>query len=531
MSPTTRKETEVNPQSRRNFLVSAGAVSASAIVPAGLAACGGGDDDEAVGTLTVDEQLALTATQAVDAIKTGRMSAVAYTQTLLSRAVRLQDLNSMISLNWDKALAAATEIDRKRRSGETLPALAGLPIVVKDNINTVDLPTTGATSALRNVRPTSNQPTLQRLIDAGAIVLGKANLHELAFGTTNTNLTPFAGVCQNPYDKRRVPGGSSGGTGTAVAARIATAGLGSDTGGSVRIPAALCGIAGLRPTVGNGGAQRRYSGSGVLPISHTRDTIGPMARTVADVALLDSVMSGNALPAAVSLSGLRIGVPASFWAGVDNEVVSVVTAARTRLQAAGVTFVNVDMPGIWALDDQVSFTVVLHEAGSDIPAYLAATGVTGVTLADIAAGVSSPDVKGPIAAVLADPTAGAYDNALNVLRPQMQTTYASYFADNQLDAMFFPTTSIQAPLIDVINGSGTVSINGGPPVDTFANMIRNSDPGSNTGVPGLTLPAGRTAAGMPVGLSLDGPMGGDSRLLAIGIAMEAVLGLLPAPNV
>jgi indoleacetamide hydrolase len=174
---------------------------------------------------------------------------------------------------------------------------------------------------------------------------------------------------------------------------------------------------------------------------------------------------------------------------------------------------------------------VLHEAGIDIPAYLAATGVVGITLADIAAGVSSPDVVGPISAVLADPTAAAYDNAINVLRPQMQATYASYFADNQLDAMMFPTTSIQAPVIDLVNGSSTVSINGGPPVDTFANMIRNSDPGSNTGVPGLTLPAGLTAAGMPVGMSLDGPMGGDSRLLGIGIAMEAVLGLMPAPRV
>ena len=511
--------------SRRDFVVASGAFTVSAITGASLSGCGGGS------ALSVEEQLALTATQAVEAIRTGRLSAVGYTETLLARAERLSDLNSLIALNRTKALAAARAIDAKRDRGETLPALAGLPIVVKDNINTVDLPTTGGTAALKNVQPPLNAPTLQRLIDAGAIVLAKANLHELAFGTTSTNFTPFAGAVHNPYDKTRVPGGSSGGTGAAVAARIAPAGLGTDTGGSVRIPAALCGIAGLRPTVANGGAQRRYDGSGVLPISHTRDTIGPMARTVADVALLDAAMSGKAMPTAVSLNGLRIGVPASFWTGVDNEVVAVVSAARAKLQTAGVTFVDIDMPGIWSLDDQVSFTVVLHEAGIDIPAYLAATGVQGITLADIAAGVSSPDVKGPMSAVLADPTAAAYGNAINVLRPQMQAMYASYFANNQLDAMMFPTTSIQAPVIDLVNGSSTVSINGGPQVNTFDNMIRNSDPGSNTGVPGLTLPAGLTAAGMPVGMSLDGPMGGDSRLLGIGIAMEAVLGLMPAPRV
>lgn len=513
---------------RRSFLKSAAMIAGASSFSVSLVGCGGGDEDDVLG----EEQLvALTASQAVNAMATGRVSAESYVRTLLLRAQRLSNLNAFIALNTEAAIAAAQAIDVRRKAGQPLGSLAGLPIVVKDNINTKDLPTTGATAALKNVRPTSNAPALQRLLDAGAIVLGKANLHELAFGTTSTNLTPFAGPVRNPYDTTRVPGGSSGGTGAAVAARLGPAGLGSDTGGSVRIPAALCGIAGLRPTVGNGGAERRYDGSGVLPISHTRDTIGPMARTVADVALLDAVMSGKAVPSAVPLSGLRVGVPASFWTGVDAEVVSVMSSARSKLQAAGVVFVDVDMPDIWALDDQVSFTVVLHEAGIDIPAYLAATGVTGVTLADIAAGVSSPDVKGPMASVLADPTAAAYDNAINVLRPQMQVRYASYFADNRLDAMFFPTTSIQAPKIDLVNGSGTVSINGGPPVDTFMSMIRNSDPGSNTGVPGLSLPAGLTAAGMPVGLSLDGPMGSDSRLLGIGMAMEAVLGLLPAPKV
>ena len=125
-------------------------------------------------------------------------------------------------------------------------------------------------------------------------MIGKANMHELAFGITSTNLSSFAGPVKNPYDKTRIPGGSSGGTAAAIAAGIVSCGLGSDTGGSTRVPAALCGIVGLRPSVGNGGAERRYDDANmVVPISHTRDTVGPMGRTVADVALLDSVITGT----------------------------------------------------------------------------------------------------------------------------------------------------------------------------------------------------------------------------------------------
>ncbi|MDM0106600.1 indoleacetamide hydrolase [Variovorax sp. J22R24] len=476
------------------------------------------------------EQVALTASQAVDAIRNGRLSAEVYVTTLLERAEQQSGLNSMIALNKAGALAAARKVDAARASGATLPPLAGLPIVVKDNINTSDMPTTGGTPALKDVRPTANAPTLQRLIDAGAIVLGKANMHELAFGTTSTNFTSFAGTVHNPYDVRRVPGGSSGGTGAAIAARIAPAGLGTDTGGSVRIPAALCGIAGLRPTVGNGGAQRRYDGTGVLPISRTRDTIGPMGRTVADVALLDAVVTGASIAKPVQLSGLRLGVPASFWKDTETQVATVMASARTRLQSAGVVFVDIDTVGLWELDAKVSFQVVLHEAGQDIPAYLVATGVKGVTLADIAAKVASPDVKGPMGAVLGDVTAAEYQAAITQYRPQMQALYARYFADNRLDAMMFPTTSVVAPVIDSRDGSSKISVNGGPLVETFATMIRNSDPGSTTGVPGITLPAGLTATGLPVGLSLDGPMGSDAKLLGIGLSMESLLGVLPPPT-
>ena len=477
------------------------------------------------------EQLQLTAVQAIDAIHDGRLGALAYVTSLLERAKALQGLNALIVLDADRALAAAAKVDAMRLRGVKLPALAGLPIVVKDNINTAELPTTAGTAALRHVHPKHNSPSLQKLLDAGAVLLGKANLHELAFGITSTNLTSFAGAVKNPYDTTRIAGGSSGGTAAAIAARIAPAGLGTDTGGSTRIPAALCGIAGFRPSVGNGLAQRRYvDTNAVVPISHTRDTIGPMARSVADVALLDAVITGAPLAVPVPLPGLRIGVPPSFWAGLDAQLAEVVTAAKARLADAGVVFVDVDTAGLQALNNDISLQLALHEPITDIPAYLAATGVAGITLADIAAQIASPDVKGAFDAILADAFGGAYGAALHVHRPKLQALYADYFAANRLDAMLFPTAIAPAIPIDLAAGSGQVSIDGGPLVDTFGAFIRNTDPGSNAGIPGLSLPAGLTADGLPVGLELDGPLGSDTRLLGIGQSFETLLGPLAAPR-
>ncbi len=514
--------------SRRSVLKAGSSVAAASWVGATLAGCG----TLAAAPPSTAEQLAMTSTQALAAMRSGSLSAEAYATTLIARAEALKGLNTLIVLDKAGALAAARKVDAMRRSGAPLPALAGLVIVVKDNINTADLPTTGGTPALRSVQPKANAPSLQKLIDAGAIVLGKTNLHELAFGITSTNLSPFAGAVKNPYDTTRIPGGSSGGTAAAIAARIVTSGLGTDTGGSTRVPAALCGIVGLRPSVGNGGVQRRYTDThAVVPISHTRDTVGPMGRTVADVALLDSVISGSPLASAVALKGLRIGVPASFWSGLDDGLAAVVMAAKARLAGAGVVFVDVDTVGLSALNDKVSFQIALHEPIADIPAYLAATGVNGITVADIAAQVASPDVKGAFGAILADAFGAAYEAAIMVHRLQMQALYAAYFRDNALDAMMFPTTVLPAVAIDAVNGSGKVVINGGPPADTFGSFIRNTDRGSNAGIPGLSLPAGLTAGGLPVGLEFDGPVGSDARLLGIGLAVEAVLGVLKAPPV
>jgi mandelamide amidase len=470
----------------------------------------------------------MSATDIVAAIRAKTITAVSVVQAALDRAEAVKDLNAMIVLNKDGALAAARKVD----AGETSGPLAGLPVVIKDNINTADMPTSGGTPALQNARPTRNAPSLQKLLDAGAIVIGKTNMHELAFGITSTNLSSFAGAVKNPYDISRIPGGSSGGTATAIAARIVTCGLGSDTGASTRLPAALTGTVGFRPSVGNGGSERRYHDDNqVVPISHTRDTVGPMGRTVADVALLNSVITGAAMALAEPLRGKRLGIPASFWNGLDRELESVAKAARQRLADAGVVLVDIDIAGLFDLNEKVSFPVALHEPIADIPAYLKASGIEGVTLADIAGAIASPDVKGAFGAITADAFGAAYPDAMKVHRPALQKLYADYFRDNRLDAALFPTTPAPAPLIDLEAGSAEMSINGGAPAPTFGTMIRNTDPGSNAGIPGLSLYAGMTPGGLPVGLEIDGPLGSDGQLLGLGLAIEAVLGTAPAPKI
>ena len=480
-------------------------------------------------TWTVDEQLALSATEAVAAIQSGRLKAADYMATLLARAAALSSLNALTTLELDGALAAARRIDALPAAEKARLPLAGLPIVVKDNINTAGLQTSAGTPALEGFAPATNAPSVQRLIDAGAIILGKANMHELAFGITSNN--GAFGPVRNPYDLSKIPGGSSGGNAAGVAARFAPAGIGSDTGGSTRIPAALCGIVGFRPTVG------RYPGTGtlagvmeVVPIAHTRDTPGPIARSVADVALLDAVITAEplALPRA-DLPGLRLGVARrSFFADLDPGLEQVVDEALRRLQDSGVVLIEVDIANLEDLNARVGFPVALFEAGTDLPVYLEANG-TGVTLNELVGAIASPDVKAVFEQSVIGPAAipeSVYRQAIEVFRPQLQASYRSAFDDHALDALVFPTTPLPAR---PIGQDETVELNGRQ-VSTLLTYIRHTDPGSNAGIPGVSVPIGLTGDGLPVGLELDGPARSDRRLLAIAKAVEGVFGFLPAPR-
>jgi Asp-tRNA(Asn)/Glu-tRNA(Gln) amidotransferase A subunit family amidase len=473
----------------------------------------------------------LSAAQAVRAIRTGELPARSYVVALLNRARYVAHLNALIEVDERGALERAAVIDDIIRSGKTPPPLAGLPIVVKDNINSASLPATGGTLALKNFRPEKNAPALQALLDAGAIPIAKANLHELGFGITSTNLAPFAGPVRNPYDPKLIAGGSSGGTGAAISARIVPAGLSTDCGGSIRIPAALTGTVGFRPSVGNGGSQRRYNSSGIQSISHTRDTIGVMARTVEDVAMIDAILSGSDTVRPGLLSGLRLGVPPCYWRGLDREVEAVMMHARMKLSQAGITLVDIDLPGLTELNAMSAGPIVSHEPLFDIQAYLSANGAGTISLGSILNQISSPDVREAFRSMKQSFSKDAYSAAVNVYRPQLQALYADYFSNHQIDAIFSPTVPVPAIPVDLGRGTGEVSINGAAPVHAFAVYIQNTDPGSNPGIPGISLPAGMTANGLPIGMSLDGPLGSDEKLLAIGMALEILVGSVPAPRI
>ena len=461
-------------------------------------------------------------------LRAKQITSVELTQAYLTRAAANADLNAFITLDGPRALQAARRADEALASGgPPKGALHGVPLVVKDNVHVAGMPSSAGTPALRGFVPSVDAPTVKRLLDAGAIILGKTNMHELAFGISGYNEGFFTAQpigTRNPYDRTRIAGGSSSGTGAAIAARLAPGGLGSDTGGSVRIPAALTAGSGLRPTLG------RYSQEGVTPIAHSRDTVGPMARTVADVALLDAVVTQGKIPAVAALQGIRLGVyRAYFFADLDADTKTVIDAALDKLRAAGVTIVDVDMPDLKRLNDAASFPVAFYEAYDDLAAYLSKY-QTGKTVEQVAAAIASKDVKGTyetlvIPRKLPGPNglldaAPIYRMAMAEARPALAKHYVDTFARFGVEALVAPTT----PAVAVAQGPQASSL------ETFLRFIRNTDPGSNAGIPGLTIPAGLgPSTGMPVGLSLDGPRGSDERLLAIGMAIEKLVGRTPAP--
>ncbi|MGH8259929.1 MAG: indoleacetamide hydrolase, partial [Steroidobacteraceae bacterium] len=411
--------------------------------------------------------------------------------------------------------------DVRQRTGHPIGPLHGVPLALKDNLDTLDHPTTAGTPALRGHRPRTNGIVVQRLIDAGAIVLGKANLHELAFGVTSNNAE--FGPARNPYDPTRIPGGSSGGTGIAVAARLAPAGIGTDTGGSIRVPAALCGIVGFRPTTG------RWPQGGIVPISHTRDTAGPMTCTVVDAALLDSVVTDDrSTLARTALSGLRLGVPRRhFHEDLDPDVAGAMAAVLARLEESGVILIERDVPDVTELDRAAGFPIALYEAVRDIDRYLNEHS-SPLDLSRIASEIASPDVRELLSGALGSHriTDDAYRAALLDYRPALQRAYRRFFAEHNLAAAIFPTTPLAAAPI----GEDTTCELDGRRVPTFVTFTRNTAPGSLAGIPGISLPAGLSAAGLPIGVSLDGPAGQDRRLLALAAAIEPVLPALPRPR-
>ncbi len=475
------------------------------------------------GAREVVDYHSLSLTESARLIREGKIRSRDLVAAAIEQAKATRDLNAFITLDREAALKAAQAADAARASGERLGALHGVPVVIKDNIHVAGMPNTAGTPTLRAFTPKENAPVVQALIDAGAIVLGKNNMHELAFSVTSNNAT--FGPVRNPYDRARFAGGSSGGTAAAIAARIVAGGLGTDTGGSVRIPAALTGIAGLRPTSG------RYSLEGVTPFSHTRDTVGPMGRTVADVVLLDQVITGDmSAVQPAEMKRVRLGVARDpFYASLDSEVAHIMQRTLDKLRAAGATLVDVEIPDFSATSDRIGPTVGYFEARTDLTAYLAKYRPQ-VSLTDLAAEIASPDVRDIFNnRVLGEkaPTQAAYKEAMEQFRPTLQQLYVQTFSKYEIDALIFPTTIMPAQSIE--GSSLEVTLNG-KKLSTLSVFVANTRPINNVGFTGLSIPMGMTAEGLPVGVEIDGLGGSDRALLAIGLQMERVLGPAPAPK-
>jgi indoleacetamide hydrolase len=455
----------------------------------------------------------------------GKVPSAQLVAAALAQAKARPELNAFVTIDEAGAMAAAKRADANK--GKPCKPLHGVPIVIKDNIEVAGLPNTGGTPALKGYVPKADAPVAKKLRDAGAIVIGKTNMHELAFGVSGFNPAYNTGKdpgVRNAYDTTKAAGGSSSGTGAALGARVVVAGLGTDTGGSVRVPCAFNGCASLRPSLG------RYPGQGIVPISRTRDTAGPMALAMADVELLDRVITGVPATVPANLKSVRLGLAKPFLANMDADTQAAFDMALVKLKSAGVTLVEVELPKLMETNGGVSFPVAMYEAHDDLVAYLKRSG-TRLTVAQVAAQAASPDVKGTYEALviprklpgpnntLVD-TKPAYEAAMKSGRPALKAIYAAAFKKHKLDALVFPTVPKVAMAANAESSS----------VPTFMAVIQNTDPGSNAGLPGLQIPIGLGATSkLPVGLELDGPAGTDRRLIAVGMAMEQVFGRLPAP--
>ncbi len=505
-----------SPKTTRRVVLAWGAALASGVV-----ACNRGEE-HANAPVTPDRLTELSAIDATRAMRQGEVSAEDYAAALLQRCEAGKHLNAFITLHPPRVLEAAREADRRRAAGAEIGPLHGLPIPVKDSVNTRDYPTTGGTPALRNFYAAEDAKLIRILVDAGAIVLGKTNIHELSFGWTSNNLA--FGAVHNPYDVSRIPGGSSGGTAAAVAAGMAPLGIAEDTQGSTRVPAALCGICGFRPTT------HRYPNDGVMPITPLFDQVGPHARTVSDLMLFDAVITGESTASKpASLQGVRLGVAREYYFdSLDFEVERVINETLRKLTDVGAVLVEADVPGLENLIQLTTAQVQLYDVVPRFSEYLDTFDV-GITFEQLLA-QASIDIQDTFERYVLPGAEFAiqeqdYHTARDVHLPALREALRNYFHESGVAAMVFPATMAPAT---PIGKDAEVEINGSM-VSLETAMARNISPGSTAGIPGLVLPAGLTTNGLPVGIELDGPEGTDRSVLALGQAIEQVIGHLPPP--
>jgi mandelamide amidase len=455
-------------------------------------------------------------------MRNGDLKAEDYARALLDRAARLQNLNAFRTLDREMVLDAARAADKKRASGVPLGKLHGLLIPVKDSVNTMLLPTSNGTRALKDFRPRKDAAVLIPLFAQGAILMGKTSLHEMSYGHTTNNLA--FGPTRNPYDTSRVPGGSSGGSAAAVAAHLAPLAVAEDTFGSIRVPASFCGIVGLRPSVG------RYPGAGVMPITPRWDTVGPLARSVADLILFDSVVKDDPSPVSPKpLRGVRIGLADYFLGDVHPDVARVTTDALRKLEAAGVQLIRADVPEEIRAGTDLTRTVHLYETAANVSAFLAEND-SGVTFEDLVSQLS-PDLQPLfrdriVAGAPNAVTREQYDAALARVST-LREAVRRYFSDNRVSVLAFPAVRMPPPLIGEDKEIEIL----GQKVPIRAAMGRNLGQGSCAGMACLVVPGGMSSNGLPIGLEFDALPGQDRDLLALGLSFEKALGPIPAPKI
>lgn len=460
----------------------------------------------------------LSAREAAERMAGGDLRATDYAQALLERAEATVAFGALLHVDPEVLLASAAALDAGPRPAPGTRPLHGVPLAFKDNIDVAGMPTTAGSPWMADHRPRLHAGVTQRLLDAGALVLGKTNLHEWSQGVTGHN--HGFGPSRNPFDAARVTGGSSGGNAALLGLRAVPAAIGTDTGGSVRVPAALCALVGFRPTV------HRWPDDGLVPISPTFDTAGVMARSVDDCVLLDHAVAGGPLRiAALPLAGVRLGVPeAYFWEDLDAPVAELARASLERLRAAGAVLVPCDLAEAGALFQQGSMSISLHEILPALAAYFARHGrpFDARALTDA---VVSPDVRPLFERLFGAQavTPEAYAHALHTLRPRMQAAYRDCFARHDLAALVFPTSPLTAARI----GEDVDVMLCGRPVPAFSAYIRNTGPAGMAGLPAVSLPMGLAANGLPAGLELTGAPGCDTALLALALGVEKALPAAP----
>ncbi len=470
----------------------------------------------------------MNALEVAASVRDGATSALEVVAESLERvAARNEELNVFIHLDPEGALAAARRVDERVAAGEWLP-LAGVPVALKDNLCVRGQPTTAGSRILADWRPPYDATVVERLAGAGAVALGKANMDEFAMGSSTE--TSAYGPTRNPLDPSRVPGGSSGGSAAAVAAEMVPVALGSDTGGSIRQPAALCGLVGVKPTYG---LVSRY---GLIAFASSLDQIGPFAATVAEAALVLEVIAGHdprdttslpeAAPDLVShlddgVAGRRVGLCRELIEGADPEVVAAVERAAEALARAGATLEEVSIPEL-KLGLSAYYLIAPAEASSNLARYdgvryglrVDGADVEAMNVATRTAGFGD-EVKRRIMLGTYALSAGYYDayygQALKV-RTRMIEAFARAYA--RVDTLLGAT----APSVAFALGAKTQD-----PLAMYLSDVFTI-PTNLAGEAALSVPFGAGEGGLPIGVQLLGPARSEARLFAAARVLEAEAG-------